>query len=118
MRCKLNTLEIAHKIIEFLEDKKAEDIVLLDVRGVASFTDYFIITTGTSDRMLQALAEAVQQGLRKELRLKSRLEGSAMHGWVLVDAGDIIVHIFGPHERAYYNLEDLWSEGKVLLQLQ
>ncbi len=101
-----------------LEDKKAEDIVLLDVRGIASFTDFFVIATGTSDRMIQALANAVKDGLRKELRLKSRLEGDAGYGWVLVDVGDVIVHIFGPHERDYYALEDLWSEGQILLRVQ
>ncbi len=68
--------------------------------------------------MLQALAEAVKNGLRKELRLKSRMEGDPDFGWVLIDAGDIIVHIFGPRERAYYNLEALWAEGKILLQMQ
>ncbi len=68
--------------------------------------------------MLQALAQAVKDGLRKELRLKSRLEGDPDFGWVLIDVGDIIVHIFTPHERAYYDLEDLWSEGKVILQMQ
>ncbi len=88
------------------------------MRGVASFADYFVICTGTSNRMLQALAEAVKDGLRKELRLKSRIEGDPDFGWVLIDAGDIIVHIFGPHERAYYNLEELWSKGRVVLQMQ
>jgi ribosome-associated protein len=118
VRCTLNTLEIAHKIVEVLEDKKAEDILLLDVQGIASFTDYFVIATGTSDRMLDALAKAVKDELRKELRLKSRIEGDSIYGWVLVDVGDIIVHLLAPEERDYYRLEDLWSEGKVLLHLQ
>lgn len=101
-----------------LEDKKAEDIILLDVQGIASFTDYFIIATGTSDRMLDALAKTVKDELRKALRLKSRVEGESMYGWMLVDVGDVIVHLFAPEKRRYYRLEELWGEGKVLLHLQ
>jgi ribosome-associated protein len=105
-------------ILDVLEEKKGEEILLLDVRGVASFTDYFILCTGTSDRMLDALADAVIREVRKVHRKKSRVEGEPRDGWLLIDYDDIVVHLFSPDQREYYRLEDLWSEGKVLIHMQ
>lgn len=90
----------------------------MDLQGIAIFADYFVICTGTSDRMLQALGDAVAEALRKDLDLKSRQEGAAQDGWVLVDSGDVIVHLLSPEKREYYRLEDLWSQAKILLRLQ
>jgi ribosome-associated protein len=104
--------------VNILEEKKGENIVLLDIRGIAVFADYFVVCTGTSDRMLHALAEAAVDGVRKQAGLRGRSEGLAQDGWVLVDFGDIIVHLFSPERREYYRLEELWSQGKVLLHLQ
>ena len=104
--------------MNILEDKKGENIVLLDIRGIAVFTDFFVICTGTSDRMLQALGEAAAEGVKKQFDLRSRTEGLAQDGWVLVDFGDVILHLFAPERRDYYRLEELWSQGKVLLHLQ
>jgi ribosome-associated protein len=101
-----------------LEDKKAEDIVLLDIKDIASFTDYFVICTGTSDRMLDALADGTAESIRKEHHKKGRKSGLARDGWVIVDYGDVIVHLFSQDQRDYYDLEELWSDGKVLLRLQ
>lgn len=101
-----------------LENKKGEDILLLDLREVAPFTDFFILCSGTSDRMLQALADAAVEWIREQYHFKGRLEGEGMDGWILVDFGDVILHIFAPEKRSYYNLEELWSAGKVLLRLQ
>ncbi len=101
-----------------LEDKKGEDIVLLDLRGVAIFADYFVICTGSSDRMLNALAEAAVEQTREQHALRGRVEGDPRNGWLLADFGDIIVHLFSPDRRDYYRLEELWSQGKVLLHLQ
>lgn len=92
--------------------------MLLDLRGVASFTDYFVICTGTSDRMLDALAEAVDEKVRQHHQRHGHLEGRASSGWLLLDYGDVIVHLFSPDQRRYYQLESLWSEGKVILRLQ
>ncbi|WP_269079277.1 ribosome silencing factor [Leptolinea tardivitalis] len=101
-----------------LEDKKGENIVLLDVSGIASFTDYFIFCNGSSTRMLTALAESLERAARTEFSLHSRIEGNADDGWILIDMGDIVVHLFDPDQRRYYSLEDLWSNGKVLLKIQ
>lgn len=101
-----------------LEDKKGENIVLMDVSGIASFTDYFIFCNGSSTRMLTALAESLERAARTEFSLHSRIEGNADDGWILIDMGDIVVHLFDPDQRRYYSLEDLWSNGKVLLKIQ
>jgi ribosome-associated protein len=101
-----------------LEDKKGENIILLDIQGHAIFADYFVICTGTSDRMLQALAEIIDEEVKKTYKLDVRLEGYSQDGWVLVDCGDVIVHLFSQERRDFYRLEELWSQGKVLLHLQ
>jgi ribosome-associated protein len=101
-----------------LEDKKAEDIVLIDIHEIASFADYFIICSGTSDRMLDALAKAVTEEAHELLDIKIQPEGDPNSGWLLVDTGDVVVHLFSPDQREYYQLEDLWEHGKVLLRLQ
>jgi ribosome-associated protein len=111
-------LELAHTIVDALEDKKGEDIILMDLKGVVFFTDYFIICTATSNRMLNALAEDVVEKTRLEHKRKGRIEGTPDAGWMIVDYGDIVVHIFDPDLRRYYKLEELWDRGKVLLRVQ
>lgn len=101
-----------------LEDKKGEDILLLDIQEIAFFTSYFILCTGTSDRMLDALADAVLEKTRVQHKVKGRLEGSADGGWLVLDYGYIVIHLFSPDQRDYYQLEELWGKGKVLLHLQ
>lgn len=118
MRCSLNTLELAHDIVDALEEKKGEDILLMDLQHITDFTDYFVLCTGTSDRMLDALADAVLDEIHKKHRKKGRREGESRDGWVLLDFGDVIVHLFAPEQRDYYRLEELWSAAKVLLRLQ
>lgn len=109
-------LAIAHALVETLEEKKGEDIVLLDLLGVCSFTDYFVICTGGSERTLQALADEVMR--RVKVPGASRPEGEASSGWVLLDYGGVVLHLFAPKARAYYRLEDLWRAGKILLRVQ
>jgi len=109
---------MARNIVNALEDKKGEDILLLDLKGIASFTDYFIICNGTTERMLNALADTLLRDMRKSFKKKGRKEGEAHDGWLIVDYGDVIVHLFSPDQREYYRLEELWNKGKVLLRLQ
>lgn len=103
--------------MDILEEKKAENILLLDIRGIANFADYFIICSGTSNRMLDSLADAVYQ-YTKVNKIRGKFQGDGTEGWMIGDFGDIIVHVFTPDQRNYYQLENLWSEGKVLLHLQ
>ena len=101
-----------------MEEKKGEDILLLDINEISDFTDYFIICTGTSIRMLDTLADEVVEYLKVNQHYPGRIEGVAQEGWLLIDYGDVVVHLFSPDRRAYYRLEELWREGKVLLRLQ
>ena len=118
MRWKLNAIELARAIVMVLEDKKAENIILLDIHEIASFTDYFIICTGTSDRMLDSLSTAVRERIKETYDFIGRIEGSPSDGWLVTDFGDVVVHLFSPDQRSYYRLEELWEKGKILLRLQ
>lgn len=109
---------MARDIVNALEDKKGEDILLMDIIDIASFTDYFVICTGTSDRMLDALANAAIDEIKKKYRRKARKQGLARDGWVVVDFGDVVVHLLSPDQRDYYQIEELWEDGKILLRLQ
>jgi len=91
---------------------------LIDIKDIASFTDYFVICNGTSDRMLNALAKGVQETISHEHKKKGRIEGEPNGGWMVLDYGDVVVHLFSPDQREYYRLEELWQEGKVLLKVQ
>lgn len=101
-----------------MEDKKAEHILLLDIHEITTFTDYFIICNGTSDRMLHALASTVRDFAKTEYGTPLSIEGEPRDGWLIVDMGDVIVHLFSPDQRDYYQLESLWDKGKRLLSLQ
>ena len=101
-----------------MEEKKAEDILLLDIRGIADFADYFILCSGNSERTLESLSDSVAEAVENEYKRKSVAQGSAASGWTVIDLGDIVVHLFTPDQRAYYQLEQLWAKGKVLLHLQ
>ena len=93
-------------------EKKAHDLVVLDLREVASFTDYFVIASGTNVRQVQAVADEVQEQLRKHLRVKpARVEGYNSAEWVLLDYGDFIFHVFEEKSRRFYDLERLWRDA-------
>ena len=85
---------------------------------MASFTDYFVICNGTSDRMLDALAKGVLESTKKDYKKRGRINGVPNEGWLILDYGDVVVHLFSPDQREHYDLEELWSDGKVLLRVQ
>ncbi len=114
----MNSLELARTIVDVLTDKKGEDIILMDISEVADFADYFVICSGTSRRMVQALAKSVKDEIKTLHKVNTKMEGVSEGGWLLGDYGDVVVHIFSAEQRAYYQLEELWAEGKVLLHLQ
>ena len=96
-------------------DRKALDIVQLDLREMISYTDYFVICTGRSDRQVKAIQNAIHEGLKSEFGLlPGRVEGLPQAQWVLMDYLDLIVHIFTPETRAYYRLEQLWGEAPAV----
>jgi ribosome-associated protein len=115
---RLSSLEIARKIVDAAEDKKAADILLLDVSELTSMADYFVICSGGSERQLGAIGDGVAEKLRDEgVRPIGREGGSNSH-WTLLDFGAVIVHIFAPAERDYYQLERHWSKAKTVLRVQ
>lgn len=114
----LEPAEIAKTIVDAAADKKAGDIALLDIRELSVIADYFVICTGNNARQIQAIAAAIGDKMA-ELGIHSRgHEGNADSGWLLMDFGDVIVHIFGPMERDFYRLERLWSEAPTVVYLQ
>jgi ribosome-associated protein len=115
---RLGALEIARKIVDAAEDKKAADIVLLDVAELTSMADYFVICSGGSERQLGAIGDGIAEKLREEGVRAIGREGGANSHWTLLDFGAVIVHIFAPPERDYYQLERHWSKAKVVLRVQ
>ena len=98
-----------------LEEKKGEDIRVIDISGVSVLADYFIITNGSNENQIRALVDSVEEELVKagyEIRQK---EGYGLGNWVLLDFGDIIVHVFDKENRLFYDLERIWSDGKQLV---
>ena len=100
--------------IEALEDKKAEDIRVIDISGVSVLADYFIIATGTNTSQIQAMADEVEEKLGRAGRPMKQIEGYDHANWVLLDFGDIIVHIFDKENRLFYDLERIWRDGKSI----
>lgn len=113
----LEAIDLAKKVAETAADKQASDVVLLDISQVCSFADYFVICSGNTERHIEAIQEAIREMLKKEALARYRREGTASSGWVLLDMGNIIVHIFAPFEREYYQLEGLWSQAPVIVKM-
>ncbi len=111
-------LEVARRIVEVAEDKKASDIVLLDIGSLTTLADHFVICSGGSERQLEAIADGIVEALRADGIRPIGREGVAASHWVLVDFGSVIVHVFTPPERDYYELEKHWSEAKTILRVQ
>lgn len=106
-------------LVDTIVDKKGSDIILLDIRDYASFADYFLIGNGENERQLKTLAEEI--ALRAKSNANTRalgIEGLASAGWVLIDFGDLVVHLFSPQKRDYYGLEEIWDKGRVVMRMQ
>jgi ribosome-associated protein len=111
----LEPAELALLVAELAAEKKAVDIVAIDLRGLAGYTDFFLVCSGTSDRQVKAIQEAVHSGLKQGHRLlPNRIEGAAEARWILMDYLDVVVHIFVPEVRDFYRLEQLWGEAPRL----
>lgn len=108
-----DTTELVNQATAAAFDKKAFDVLALDVSEITSFTDAFVICSTSSDRHLDAVAEAVRKQL-KPTRKALHSEGSGAGQWVLIDFGDLIVHIFTEERRSFYNLEGLWGDAPIL----
>ena len=114
----IEPLELGRALAEALAEKKGEDVLLLELIDVCSFADYFVLATGLSERTLQALADDLQREFKGFGRIgRAPVEGGAASGWILLDFGSVVVHIFSPAQRKYYKLEELWREGRVVLRI-
>lgn len=106
---------LARLCVEAAADKKAENIVVLDLRGISSFTDFFVICSGSSDPQLKAIASSIREKLRERCQRRPLSEdGFPASQWVALDYGEVIVHIFNETKREYYGLENLWRDAKRL----
>jgi ribosome-associated protein len=100
------------QVLAWLDDAKAENVVTIDIRQKSSLGDYMVIASGRSDRHVGAVAEQIQRKLKEEGHSKARIEGQTHCDWVVIDIGDIIVHVFRPEVREFYNLERMWSADR------
>ena len=104
--------EMAKTACRALSEKKAEDLRVIEISEISPLADYFIIATGSNTNQIQAMVDAVDEALTKEEHQVKQIEGNRNSSWVLMDYGDIIVHIFSQEDRLFYNLEKIWTDGK------
>lgn len=111
---------MARHIVDIVEERKAEDIVLLDLRPDTVIADFFVIANGNSDRQIRALSDYVREDVKENhKRYPVAVEGTPESGWMLLDYGDVVVHLFSEDQRDYYDIEGLWNKtGHVILSIQ
>ncbi|MHC4202061.1 MAG: ribosome silencing factor, partial [Planctomycetota bacterium] len=106
--------ELAAALARAAGDLKAEAVKILDVRGLTDVTDFMVLATGTGERHLRAISDALEAAVREESRKRLGTEGSEGSGWIVVDVGDVVAHLFSGDRRVYYDLDGLWGDAKVL----
>ena len=110
-------LEYARYAADVATDKLASDIVMLDIGEVSDFADYFVIITVESTRQMRALVEDLEHALEEKGGVRHHREGTPESGWMLLDFGDVVIHVFGAEERQFYNLESAWAEATELVRI-
>jgi ribosome-associated protein len=109
---------LARRAVTVAEDKQAHDIVMLDLRGLTTIADYFVLCTAESERQIRAVTTALDEELVKSGARNPRIEGSSETGWVLLDFSDVIIHVFSPEQREFYRLERLWKQAQPVVVVQ
>jgi ribosome-associated protein len=109
----LTSLKLAREAANLALSKKAEDVVILDLRGLSTVTDFFVICSGSSDTHVRAISDAIEDGLEAEGVRKWHIEGYTHRRWVLLDYVDVVVHVFHHKTREFYLLERLWGDAKI-----
>lgn len=107
--------QLQRMVVSALEEAKAQDIRVLDVRGISAFTDFMVIATGRSDRQVRSIADRVAMDAKKRGLIPLGVEGRAQAEWVLIDLGDVVVHAMQPATREFYKLEKLWADAECLV---
>jgi ribosome-associated protein len=110
--------DLAVSIADVIADTPAADTLVLDIHELSSFADYFVICSGENERQLRAIADTIAEKLAERGTRPGRSEGTPAAGWVVLDYGDVIVHVFDVDQRDFYRLESLWSEAPTLLAIQ
>ncbi|MGC9350086.1 MAG: ribosome silencing factor [Anaerolineae bacterium] len=116
----MESLELANQIAEVMVDRLGEDVLILDLREITTFTDYFVLCTASSRRQLDALQSSIREEMKKgdERKIAMNVEGDPDSGWILIDYNSVIVHLFSPEMRDYYRLEELWKNARVVARIQ
>lgn len=109
----MNEKELLSTSVKAADDKRAEDIIVLNMKGISLIADYFLICHGNSDKQVQAIAREMKEKAEEKGYSVKRIEGFDEARWVLVDLGDVVAHIFHRDERSYYNLERLWGDAPI-----
>ncbi|MGD8245524.1 MAG: ribosome silencing factor [Anaerolineae bacterium] len=109
---------MARRIVDVIADKKGDDILLLDIRDVTILADYFVIGSAVSKRQTKAMVDGIIQATKEDFDTRPlRVEGEADSGWILMDYGDVVVHLFAPEARDYYDLEGFWEDAQVVVRM-
>lgn len=117
-RSEYDAASVAKEIVEVAADKKANDVTLIEVGKATTLADFFVIATGTSERQINAIRSGIQERMREMDIALLQSEGVPADGWVLLDYGQVIVHVFAPEQRTYYDLERRWQDAPTLLKIQ
>jgi ribosome-associated protein len=117
LEAKLEANELAHAIVELAAGKKAGNVIMLDMREITLLADYFILCDGSSPRQIKAIGDELLEKLKHQGSRLASVEGTPESGWMLLDFGSVIVHIFSPVQRAYYRLEELWQKAPVVVRV-
>ena len=110
--------DFAITIADILADTPASHTRVLDIRGISSLADYFVISSGENERQLRAISRQLADDLAKRSIRPARIEGDPASGWILLDYSDVVVHVFDAELRQFYNLEELWQEAPIVLEIQ
>ena len=113
----LQPLDYARYAVDVASDKLASDIVMLDISEISDFADYFVILSVESTRQMRAIVEDLEHALEEKGGIRHHREGTPESGWMLLDFGDVVIHVFGADERQFYNLESAWSEAAELVRI-
>ncbi len=114
----MDTLEFTNVLVDAALDKKGSDVLLLDMQEQVLFADYFLIVNADSDPQMRAIIKNLVDEARLVKERPLHIEGSDLSGWYLLDFGAVIVHVFSPDRREFYNLEELWQDARVVLRMQ